>query len=616
MCINKHMNIIKKTGLVMLLSLFLFFDRPVFGQQFINGKLRYKPIVGGYFSSPFASSMFIYKMGEDYKRYYALQASTTLQNCRYYWQSDKMPYVYNEIPGLDTLDVRGGNFAYATEIIRMLKEPPFISVNGNFYPNCRADSICEISLGYNSDTMSRQGWSLELNAQLIKDSTYTLQFSIRSGRWNIDPFSEKFHIQNLNPRAKYQIVVTQSNDRNEPGEELCRLDRFDIVGKDTFPFGPGYPSRDIDIDVYYKIRKNITGKNNGKFITFKIYHNIREDTFFLSTINNVNLLEPNCENYWINQVKVFTTSFLLESPVKILGDTVLCNTSNGNILQASSNHSTDKYLWSTGETTSSIRVRMPGTYWLKKDRNGSLGYDTIEIKSAPSYQTINIDTSFCSRNVVAVGDSVPGVSEYIWNTGQTTYAIQPANSGRYLRKLTMGGCSFTDTFNTEVKPSHTAIAAGVYNICKDSLFKLKSSISPASWYVDGVLKSSSPEYNIIASEAQDIVLFTTKDCEQYDTIRIIPIYCGQPSTIYIPNAFTPNSMGLNDTFYYVGKDWELQSIKIYDRWGQKLFDAPMAWNGEYMQKEAPVGMYIYTMEFKHIQTNEARFIKGVVNLLR
>lgn len=612
MCINKHMNIIKKTGLVMLLSLLFFIDRPVLGQQFINGKLRYKPVTGGYFSNPYIDRLFITKMGGDYKRYYALQTSTTLQNCRYSWPSDQINYLYNEVPGLDTLNVHGGNFAYTTEIARMLKVPSHILVNGNYYPNHRADSICEISLGYNSDTMSRQGWSLELNSPLIKDSLYTLQFSINSAHTALS-FPEKFHIRNLYPRSKFQIVVTQSNDRNEPGEELCRLDRFDIVGKDTFPFG--YLARD-SFDVYYKIRKNISGKNNGKFLTFKIYHNIREDTFFRSTINYVNFLEPNCDNYSYNQVKVFTTSFLLESPVKILGDTILCNTSTDNTLKASSNHTADKYLWSTGETTSSIRVTMPGVYWLKKDRNGSLGYDTIEIKLVPSYQTINIDTSFCSRNPLTLGDSVAGVSDYIWNTGQTTYAVKPTISGRYLRTLTMGSCSFTDTFNTEVKPSHTAIAATAYNICRDSLFKLKSLIVPASWYVNGILQSSSPEYDIIASEAQDVVLFTIKDCEQYDTIRIIPVYCGQPSQIYIANAFTPNISGLNDTFYYVGNGWELQSIKIYDRWGQKLFDAPMAWNGEYLQKEAPEGMYIYIMEFKHIQTNEARFMKGVVNLLR
>jgi gliding motility-associated-like protein len=259
---------------------------------------------------------------------------------------------------------------------------------------------------------------------------------------------------------------------------------------------------------------------------------------------------------------------------------------------------------------------MPGVYWLKKDRNGSLGYDTIEIKLASSYQEKNIDTSFCSRNVLTLGDSVAGVSDYIWNTGQTTYAVKPTISGRYLRTLTMGSCSFTDTFNVEVKPSHTAIFASVFNICKDSSFKLKSLILPASWYVDGILQSSSPEYDIVANEAQDIVLFTIKDCEQYDTIRIIPIYCGQPSSIYIPNAFTPNGMGLNDTFYFVGEGWELQSMKIYNRWGQKLFDAPMAWNGEFMDKESPEGMYIYIMEFKHIRTNEARFINGVLHLLR
>jgi gliding motility-associated-like protein len=599
-------------SLVMLLCLFLFFDRPVFGQQFINGKLRYKPIVGGYFSDPYRDRLFIIKMGEDYKRYYALQTSTTLQYCWLSWPRDQVNYLYNEVPGLDTLNVHGGNFAYTTEIARMLKIPYFIRVNGGFYYDYRADSICEISLGYNSDTMSRQGWSLELNSPLIKDSLYTLQFSIKSAHTNVS-FPEKFHIRNLYPRSKFQIVVTQSNDRNEPGEELCRLDRFDIVGKDTFPFG--YLARD-SFDLYYKIRKNIRGKNNGKFITFKIEHNIREDTLFRSTINYVNFLEPNCNNYSANQTRFLTTCFLLESPVKILGDTILCNTSTGNILKASSNHTADKYLWSTGETTSSIRVTMPGVYWLKKDRNGSLGYDTIEIKAAKSYQTKKIDTSFCSRNLLTLGDSVAGVSDYIWNTGQTTYAIQPKRSGRYLRTLTKGGCSFTDTFNIEVKPSHTAISASVYNICKDSSFKLKSLILPASWYVNGILQSSSSVYDVIAREAQDIVLFTIKDCEQYDTIRIIPIYCGQPSSIYIPNAFTPNSSGLNDTFYYVGKDWELQSMKIYNRWGQKLFDAPMAWNGKNMQKEAPEGVYLYVMQFKHIQTNESRFINGVLHLLR
>lgn len=592
----------------MLLSLFLFFDRPVFGQQFINGKLRYKPIVGGYFSNPFRTEMYIAKMGEDYKRYYALQTSTTLQNCRYSWPTDQMKYIYNEVPGLDTLSVFGGNFAYRTEIRRMLKEPYYIRVNGDFYPNHRADSICEISLGYNTDTMSRQGWSLELNSPLIKDSAYNLQLSIRSARTFIE-FTEKFHIRNLYPRSKFQIVVTQSNDRNETGQELCRLDRFDIVGKDTFPFGDlGQDS----FDVYYKIRKNIRGKNNGKFITFKIYHNIREDTLFLSTVNNVNLLEPNCENYSYNQVKVFTTSFLLESPVKILGDTILCNTSTGNTLKASSNHTADKYLWSTGETTSSIRVTMPGVYWLKKDRNGSLGYDTIEIKLVPSYQTINIDTSFCSRNPLTLGDSVAGVSDYIWNTGQTTYAVKPTISGRYLRTLTMGSCSFTDTFNVEVKPSHMAISSNIFEICKDSSYTLNSLISPARWYVDGIFQSSSLEYNIIANKAQDIVLFTIKDCEQFDTISIIPKYCGLPSQIYIANAFTPNISGLNDTFYYVGNGWELQSMKIYNRWGQKIFDSPVAWNGE----ESPEGLYVYTMHFKHVQTNEKRFISGVLHLLR
>ncbi len=65
-------------------------------------------------------------------------------------------------------------------------------------------------------------------------------------------------------------------------------------------------------------------------------------------------------------------------------------------------------------------------------------------------------------------------------------------------------------------------------------------------------------------------------------------------------------------FYYVGKGCELQGMKIYNRWGQKLFDAPMAWNGE----ESHEGVYVYVMQFKHVQTNEKCFINGVLHLLR
>ena len=40
-------------------------------------------------------------------------------------------------------------------------------------------------------------------------------------------------------------------------------------------------------------------------------------------------------------------------------------------------------------------------------------------------------------------------------------------------------------------------------------------------------------------------------------------------TIYIPNTFTPNGDGLNDTFGVTGEAIKEFSLIIYNRWGQK-----------------------------------------------
>ena len=56
-------------------------------------------------------------------------------------------------------------------------------------------------------------------------------------------------------------------------------------------------------------------------------------------------------------------------------------------------------------------------------------------------------------------------------------------------------------------------------------------------------------------------------------------------TFYIPNAFTPNNDGLNDTFTPQGMDFEpaSYSMSIFNRWGQEVFrskDFKNPWDGK------------------------------------
>jgi gliding motility-associated-like protein len=65
--------------------------------------------------------------------------------------------------------------------------------------------------------------------------------------------------------------------------------------------------------------------------------------------------------------------------------------------------------------------------------------------------------------------------------------------------------------------------------------------------------------------------------------------------LYIPNAFSPNGDGLNDIFLVKGIFIKTMNMRIYNRWGEKLFEENgcfPTWNGVYMDKMVPDGVYL------------------------
>lgn len=112
-------------------------------------------------------------------------------------------------------------------------------------------------------------------------------------------------------------------------------------------------------------------------------------------------------------------------------------------------------------------------------------------------------------------------------------------------------------------------------------------------------------------------------CSAADTVKLKTLCNG--SQIFIPNSFTPNNDGLNDTFKILGNGASLLKLfVIYDRWGNKIFerknisaDNPAAgWNGFYNGLLAPQGMYTYFVQLTCDATGETFERKGTVLLLQ
>lgn len=94
-------------------------------------------------------------------------------------------------------------------------------------------------------------------------------------------------------------------------------------------------------------------------------------------------------------------------------------------------------------------------------------------------------------------------------------------------------------------------------------------------------------------------------------------------TFYVPNAFTPDDDGINDTWAPKGENFEYESynVQIFDRWGGLVWqtDNPdMHWDGtdQNSLKRAKQGMYVYQFVLKKFNTFKPKQITGTVTLYR
>ena len=90
---------------------------------------------------------------------------------------------------------------------------------------------------------------------------------------------------------------------------------------------------------------------------------------------------------------------------------------------------------------------------------------------------------------------------------------------------------------------------------------------------------------------------------------------------YIPNAFTPNSDGLNDRFRILGLPVEnitKFNMEIFNRWGQIVFSTNNildAWDGKFKGEACPAGEYVWVIYYE--DNKKTKFTnKGLVMLVR
>jgi gliding motility-associated-like protein len=119
-----------------------------------------------------------------------------------------------------------------------------------------------------------------------------------------------------------------------------------------------------------------------------------------------------------------------------------------------------------------------------------------------------------------------------------------------------------------------------------------------------------------ASVTYQVTTTTDAGCtgEGYITITVF-----KGPDIYVPNAFTPNGDGRNETFvpFPVGIK-QLSYFRVFNRWGQLVFSTSTlnkGWDGTLAGIEQPNGVYVWVVEGTTMNNTKINK-KGTVTLIR
>ena len=123
-----------------------------------------------------------------------------------------------------------------------------------------------------------------------------------------------------------------------------------------------------------------------------------------------------------------------------------------------------------------------------------------------------------------------------------------------------------------------------------------------------------------SANPEDTTLYVITVTNQYgcsDSADVL-IMVEYVEEIGVASAFSPNGDGFNDVLYVQGAGIKNMEFKIYNRYGQVVFesnDQEFGWDGTFQGKEENTGVFVYYVVYDN-STSEGNILEGNVTLIR
>ena len=359
-------------------------------------------------------------------------------------------------------------------------------------------------------------------------------------------------------------------------------------------------------------------------------------------------------------IKIGQSGFLTLVPINVSMQEASCLQNNGSIdiNSFSRDPSYYKFTWldsSSNAVISNVTVissLAPGTYLLNAtDSNGCsetvyTGHILQTGKPAFDYSSVSIKSDTCNSGDGSIQDlrtmdSAPAgiirTYSWMWYDGQQ---LQVSTTPGNLYSLKQGNyyATITDQFNCTVTsniftvddvevtpgppaandlyiPRNTSATIAVVNP-RAGNYELLNDDQPGS----PPLASSQAgvfETPVVPADRSYYIRYTTGDCNS--SLAKVNIKVFDSTILYIPNAFTPNSDGVNDRLHVTVQGVVNRfTISIYNRWGSLVYQTNNpsdSWDGTLKGVPVPEGVFVFIVNAVDYR-NRPISQRGTVVLIR
>jgi gliding motility-associated-like protein len=331
-----------------------------------------------------------------------------------------------------------------------------------------------------------------------------------------------------------------------------------------------------------------------------------------------------CEGSWVSTKKVQVNLIHIPVPVLTADKSSYCEGDMAQITAVVSPSADQSIAWtnndlplpewnghSTISTTTAGRYRAIVTSILHNTCFFVSNEYNLQFNPEPSLTIERSSTQTLCEGQPLTLKAVYSEGSIQWSDGQSTDELTVKKPGTYGVSLTsMAGCYKYFSFNLTFYPRPIInIADAVICPSAHQSVVITADEGYASYIWNGVTGGS--QFNVDHPQIVELTVIDKNGCQ---ASKHLPVSARGDDAL-IPNTFTPNGDGINDTWVIppISNDSNAQ-VQVFNRYGEMVYENKglyNPWNGQYNGRKLPSGVYYYLI----VQKKTGKKYSGNVTLI-